>query len=65
MTSVATEDNAQEDPQALQAQRELYADEAEAAVKNVKQTIKHLQDSLKDREADAKRLRAEAKENKR
>jgi hypothetical protein len=40
---------------------ETLADEAEDAVKGVKQQIKELQESLKDREAAAKQARAVAR----
>lgn len=38
------------------------ADEAETALDSVKELAKQLQASIKDREAELKRLRAEAKE---
>lgn len=38
------------------------ADEADVAIRNVRRSIKDLQASLKVREAEAKRLRAEARE---
>lgn len=47
----------------LAAYRRALADDAEAGVKATRAQIKSLSDSLKDREAEAKRLRAEAKEN--
>lgn len=62
--TVQTEDYADEDPAALQAQREQYADEAEAAVKTIRKKLAGVKKSLAAAEADAKRLRAEAKENK-
>ncbi len=51
-----------EDPSALHAQRVLYADEAEQAVKDTRLTIRQLKASLKDRDpAGTKAARARIK----
>lgn len=44
-----------------QAQREVYAEQAEQAVKTIKAKIAGMKETLATAEADAKRLRAEAK----
>jgi len=47
---------------AVQAQRELYALEAEQAVETIKAKAEGMYQSLKTAKAEAKRLRAEADE---
>ncbi len=48
--------------EAVQRQRELYADEAEAAVETIKAKLDGMKESLTAAKAEAKRLRAEADE---
>ena len=49
-------------PLTLQQQREHYADEAEAAVEAIEAKLAGWKQALADKKAEAKRLRAEAKE---
>jgi hypothetical protein len=48
--------------EAVQAQRQQYADEAEAAVEAIEAKLAGMKESLATAKANAKRLRAEAKE---
>jgi len=48
---------------AVQRQRELYADEAEAAVEAIKAKIDGMKESFATAKTEAKRLRAEAEES--
>jgi hypothetical protein len=48
------------DPDAVQADRERYADEAEQAVETIEQVLAGVKATLATAKADAKRLRAEA-----
>lgn len=48
--------------EAVQRQRELYADEAEAAVEVIEAKLAGVKESLATAKAEAKRLRAEANE---
>ena len=49
------------DPDAVQRQREALADDAERAVKTIRAKLAGMKESLATAEAEAKRLRAEAK----
>jgi hypothetical protein len=49
------------DSDAVQAQRDQYADEAEAAVEAIEAKLAGMKESLATAKADAKRLRADAK----
>ena len=50
------------DPDAVQADRERYAEEAEQAVSTIEAVLAGTKESLATAKAEAKRLRAEAKE---
>jgi hypothetical protein len=49
-------------PLTVQQQRERYADEAEAAVKTIQAKLDGMKETLATAKANAKRLRAEAKD---
>lgn len=59
MTTVRTQDNADEDPGGLRAARQQLADEADQAVESIKEKIKGMQAALKAKQAEAKQLRAD------
>jgi hypothetical protein len=49
-------------PLTIQQQRERYADEAEAAIEKIEAKLAGMKETLATAKAEAKRLRAEAKE---
>ena len=60
--TAVTEDHTPASPEARQQYLDAVADQAEAAVTAVQQTIDDLQASLAERKAEAKRARAAANE---
>jgi hypothetical protein len=66
MSSASTETGPQFSPEEEAAHRqqlaETYADEADQAVAAIEEKLAGMQQTLKDKKAEAKRLRAEAKE---